>query len=379
MESTAILENRRYVGLKLCRQIRQNNFQMINAKNFSERPYLDGEKKQKFNTTNYLRLLASERNYSDPRWYSETDIQRKNLTLKENAMPELLETNSANEYYLQKFYNAVDINEVEKLETENQTLEEVLDFLIVRDILETDGEIISLQDGIDAVKNYAAKNFQDELVQILTVQMWLAETKLKTKMALFLPTYSEEVLIAIEKNPEIIFQKIQLANDILKKLKMERVKPIAEEVKLYDLFQGLKIIYHSSEIEIEDNQGLVYPAETILTGVSAYEFLSAWKRQEENFKMWLKFSYKDYDHGKFLLLNSSDENFIADVLKKRLEKNRRELLKNPQNLPTFILNGTEIPTKKIIEKIEKESAAFLKIITDFEIEEKKYFEIYSVN
>lgn len=108
MESIAILENRREVGLKLCQQIRQNNFQMINAKNFSERPYLDGEKKQKFNTTNYLRLLASERKYSDPHWYSESDIQRKNWTLKENAMPELLETNSDNEYDLLKFYNATD-------------------------------------------------------------------------------------------------------------------------------------------------------------------------------------------------------------------------------------------------------------------------------
>ena len=89
-----------------------------------------------------MKLLASNRNYSDSRWYSETDIQRKNWTLKENATPEFLEINSDNEYYLQKFYNAADINEVEKLETENQTLEEVLDFLIVRDILETDGEII---------------------------------------------------------------------------------------------------------------------------------------------------------------------------------------------------------------------------------------------
>ena len=57
-----LLKNRREVGLKLCRQIRQNNFQMINAKNFLERPYLDREKKQKFNTTNYLRLLAAEKN-----------------------------------------------------------------------------------------------------------------------------------------------------------------------------------------------------------------------------------------------------------------------------------------------------------------------------
>ena len=133
MESIAILETRREVGFKLCQQIRQNNFQLINAKNFLERPYLDGEKKQKFNTTNYLKLLASNRNYSDSRWYSETDIQKKYWTLKENATPELLEINSANDYYLQKFYNAADIKKVEKLETEKQTLEEVLDFFIVRD------------------------------------------------------------------------------------------------------------------------------------------------------------------------------------------------------------------------------------------------------
>ena len=39
---------------------------------------------------------------------------------------------------MQEFYNAADLNEVEKLETEKQTLEEILDFLIVRDILEID-------------------------------------------------------------------------------------------------------------------------------------------------------------------------------------------------------------------------------------------------
>lgn len=44
---------------------------------------------------------------------------------------------------------------------------------------------------------------------------------------------------------------------------MERVEPVAKEVKLADLFQGLKIIYHGSEFEIKDNLGLVYPAETM--------------------------------------------------------------------------------------------------------------------
>lgn len=316
MGNEELLKNRKEISLKLCRHIRQNSFQMLKAKNFKERPYCDGENKRKFNTTNYLRLLASERNYSDPRWYSLEDIQRKNWTLEEKATPELLEEvkeNSTGEYYLQEFYNAEDVKEVEKLETKNQTLEEVLDFLIVRDILETDGERISLQDGIDAVKNYAAKNFQDELVQILTVQMWLAELKLKTKMELFLPTYPEEVLMEIEKTPESIFQKIQQAADILKCLRKERVKPIAEEINFEELFQGLKIIYHGSEIEIEDNRGLSYPAETILTGVYAYEFLCSWKKQEEKFKTWIEFSYKDYEHGKFLLTNEGFGKSLAKL------------------------------------------------------------------
>ena len=382
MENEELLKNRREISLKLCRQVRQNYFQMIKAKNFAERPYCDGENKRKFNTTNYLRLVASERNYSDPRWYSLEDIQRKNWTLKENATPELLEEvkeNSTGEYYLQEFYNAADVKEVEKLETEKQTLEEVLDFLIVREILETDGERISLQDGIEAVKNYAAKNFQDELIQILTVQMWLSETKLKTKMELFLPTYSEEVLMEIKKTPESIFQKIQQAADILKCLRKERVKPIAEEINFEELFQGLKIIYHGSEIEIEDNRGLSYPAETILTGVSAYEFLCSWKKQKEKFKTWLEFSYKDYEHGKFLLTNEGNEVLISEVLKKRLEQNRRELLNCPQNFPLYIFSDTEekIAKEKIMERIQKESEVFQKIITDFEIEEKKYLESHS--
>ena len=70
-----------------------------------------GEKrnqKRKFNTTNYLRLLASERNYSEPRWFSLSDFQRKNWTLKENANPELLEVINDGSISLKEFDNAAD-------------------------------------------------------------------------------------------------------------------------------------------------------------------------------------------------------------------------------------------------------------------------------
>ena len=74
MNQEELFENRREVSLRLCEQIRQNNYQLIKAKYFKERPYCDSEKKYKFNNANYLRLLAAEKNYSDPRWYSVDDI-----------------------------------------------------------------------------------------------------------------------------------------------------------------------------------------------------------------------------------------------------------------------------------------------------------------
>lgn len=142
MGNEELLQNRREISLKLCRQIRQNNFQMIKAKNFEERPYCDGENKRKFNTANYLRLLASERNYSDPRWYSEADIQGKNWTLKENATPELLESTQQTNITYRNFIMR----------------QEVLNFLIVREILETDGEKIY---HIDRIIRETGKDFGD--------------------------------------------------------------------------------------------------------------------------------------------------------------------------------------------------------------------------
>ena len=316
MNQEELFENRQAVSLKLCEQIRQTNYQLIKAKYLKERPYSDGEKKYKFNNANYLRILSAERNYSDPRWYSVDDIQKNKLTLKENAKAELLEEwqDNSTKCLLTEFYNASEIKEKEPLKIENQPLEDVLDFLIVRGILEGDEGIKSLRDGIEAVENYASRFCEDELIKKLTAQMWLVESKLNVKMKLFLPVYSEEILLEVEKKPEIIFDKINLANEILKNLKKEKVKPVAEEIEPADLFQGLKIIYHGSEVEILDKNGCEYPQESILKGVSAYEFLKAWQENKaENFKTWLEFSYKDYEHGEFLL-TSEDRNIENPTL-----------------------------------------------------------------
>ena len=146
MDNKEILENRQGIILAICQHIRHNHFKLINAKNFSDRPYLVGEIKRKFNTLNYLRLLASERKYSDPRWFSLHDIQINHWTLKENTAPEFLEVIKDGNTSLQEFFNAADVNELEKLETEIHSLDEVLDFLIVRGILESNENRISLQE-----------------------------------------------------------------------------------------------------------------------------------------------------------------------------------------------------------------------------------------
>ena len=98
-----------------------------------------------------------------------------------------------------------------------------------------------MKEGVEAVESYAFDFCDDELTAKLTAQMWLVESKLNVKMELFLPVFSEDILLDLEKNPEIIFQKINLANDILKNLRKEKVKQIAVEIAPDEFFQGLKI------------------------------------------------------------------------------------------------------------------------------------------
>lgn len=148
MTRAEIFENRREVGKKLCEQIRQNDGQMISAKNFFERPHYDGEKKYKFSTANYLRLMSAENVYTDPRWYKICDVEKNNWRLKVDAKFEMLEEWQDQECLLTKFYNASEILEIEKYSPKNKSLEEILKSLQVRGILSNE-KIISFKDGIE--------------------------------------------------------------------------------------------------------------------------------------------------------------------------------------------------------------------------------------
>ena len=246
-----------------------------------------------------------------------------------------------------------------------------------RGLLKRRSNIISLHNCISAVKKYAEDNGADTLTSILTIQTWIAETKLKTKLSLSLPTFSDSVLSDIEQNPDKLFTSMNNARSILKKLYHEEIIQIEEPLTIDDAFHDLKIIYHGSEVELKSIDGRIYRNESILTASEAYKFLFALKAKatKESFKTWLEFSFKDYEHGKFLLSDKipKDES-ISNFLRSRLDKNRQHLLQNTQDLRPYIPTGKTIRADDFLQQIKTESKLFQAVMDDFEREENTYLQ-----
>lgn len=383
MTREKIFENRREVAGKICQDIRANNGRMLNAKYFSERPYCAGATPYKFSTANYLRLISSDNEIiqkGNPRWFSATEIKSNEWSLKENAMPVLLEVwtkDSDHQCSLTEFYNASDVLGKESFQHKNQSLETVLNFLKERGILEVDDKIVSLQDAIDAVKKYAESHGANELTSILSAQTWLLETGLQTKIISFLPVFDENILAEIEKSPDILFEAMSKANSILKNLRRKKIKSDTENITTEEIFRDLKIIYHGSEGELQNKNGFAYPKESILTGIWAYNFLLAIKSAHEQ-KIWLEFSYKDYSHGKFLISGEDfafdEEKFLTPFLRTRLDKNRQYLLDNPHELKKYLLTEKAMPAEELFARISLESKFFQGVMDEFQHEEFSYLE-----
>ena len=68
------------------------------------------------------------------------------------------------------------------------------------------------------------------------------------------------------------------------------------------------------------------------------------------------------------------DNSITDFLKSRLDKNRQEILKNPQMLKKYISPKIMVRTEDIFNQINLESENFQSAMKNFEQEEMKYFE-----
>lgn len=383
MKADEIFANRRAVAQKICKSIREKNGQLINAKYFSERPYCSGERSYKFSSANYLRLLASDNNIirkCTPRWVSVDEIKNNGWSLSENAKPELLEVwskyaDGVQECFLSEFYNESDIEEKDSFAEENQSLENIITFFQARGFIEQNAGVISFQDRIDAIKKYAEGQGADELTSILSVQTWVAESKLKTKKTLYLPTYPDSILAEIEQAPDKLFESMNKARVILKKLLCEKEMGLEKSHSADSAFSDLKIIYHGSEIELESNDGTNYLSESVLIGEAAYEFLCALKSKtsEEKFKVWLEFSYKGYEHGKFLLaVKIPEDKSITTFLRMRLDENRQNLLKNPQDLRAYITTGKVTRADELLYRISLESKVFQSVMDDFEQEENVY-------
>lgn len=383
MKADEIFANRRAVAQKICKSIREKNGQLTNAKYFYERPYSGGERSYKFSSANYLRLLASDNEIirkCAPRWLSVDEIKNNGRSLRENAKPELLEVwsksaDGVQECFLSEFYNESDIVGKDSFTEENQSLENIITFFQARGLIEQNADVISFQDCIDAVKQYAEEQGADELTSILSVQTWVAEGKLKTKKTLYLPTYPDSVLAEIEQAPDKLFESMNKARVILKKLRREKEMAIKESLSADSVFCDLKIIYHSSEIELESKDETIYLSESVLTVEVAYKFLFEFKaaKAKEKFKTWLEFSYKGYEHGKFLLADKipQDES-ITTFLRRRLDNNRQQILQNPQELKPYIATGKEICADELLHRISLESKIFQTVMDEFEQEENFY-------
>ena len=82
MNTNEIFDNRRAISKKICKAIRDNGGQLLNAGFFPERPFCDNENSYKFSSANFLRLLASNNEIickCDPRWVSSVVIKKQQM------------------------------------------------------------------------------------------------------------------------------------------------------------------------------------------------------------------------------------------------------------------------------------------------------------
>ena len=132
---------------------------------------------------------------------------------------------------------------------------------------------------------------------------------------------------------------------------------------------------HGTVNELKNKNVFAYPKESILTGISAYDFLLAIKSAREQ-KIWLEFSYKDYFHGKFLSSGEEfdEEKFLTPFLRTRLDKNRQYLLDNPHELQKYLLSEKTMHAEELLARISLESKFFQGVMDEFQREELSYLE-----
>lgn len=128
MNTDEIFANHRAIATDICRSIRKNDGQLLNAIYFLERPYSDGEHSYKFSSANILRLLAVDNDAlrrCNPRRVSVDEIKNNGWSLLEHSEPVLLEVwnksaDGEQSCSLLEFYNAWTILDNNSFTPDNQ-------------------------------------------------------------------------------------------------------------------------------------------------------------------------------------------------------------------------------------------------------------------
>ena len=375
------------------------------------RHYNEGTRtKYQFSAANYLRIAAAQRDYryKDIRWLSEQAIADKNLTIKDNAKPveieywEGIDDGQSYEGNLRKFYNAVDIVEMDGTEkivhgNEETDVEYALDLLHANG-LDMDGNGNSNDQIFSTVKEYATKNGADEFAAPLTSQLFFKTSHLSYDYVQY-PLYTEEQISKLAENPKLLFHAMKKTQEIVKSMQMnqdQKLKNIADEIqnKWNQPFKDLSIDFFWSERCLKDLQDKEYQEGQHFQGEAAYQFLvqlNAADKEQFNSKLQgfgnydktkLAIKYGNYDHGEMRIdlgdLELSNKSLIADALVVRFNEYRNYLMTNDQAMSAHIgfqkSQGEEVTREQVIAECKKENMQCEKAMEQFAKEEKQYLE-----
>ena len=124
----------------------------------------------------------------------------------------------------------------------------------------------------------------------------------------------------------------------------------------------------------------------VLTGAAAFEFLLMLRAAEnlsaDTAPTWLEFSYKNYSHGKILIAGNDfgfrNSESIADSLRERLSRYRRQILSSPPDSIKYVSNDNTIDAEELLNRVQREEIFFQSVMDEFAVEEIQYLETHAV-
>ncbi len=384
-----------------------------------ERPYNESAKsKYQFTATNYLRLLAAqkERSLTDPRWVSDSYVKTHNYTLKDGASPVGIEywkgiDGKGYQGELKNFWNAADIVEYNDIPLENRKGNEQDDFEYAIDLLNGSGAKLSSNANakqiFEAAKAHAVKEGSNEFSSALAAQLILKSSHISydyTKN----PLFNEEQLEKLEKNPKILFNSMKQAQKVLDKLIYVQEKHLAEMMNRAQMeheaitrdfgtrepFRNLTVEFEWSEGLLKDMDGKPYERNTTLTGEDAYKFLVQLNAADKEVfnqrpkggygydKTKLSISYGAYNHGEMRIdlgdLELCNKSTITEALTERLSSYRNTIMEDKYYRSKIIDRHKDenLTEEQLIAECKEEAKVFAEEMEQFALEERRYLAVH---